>query len=1587
MPEHPVPPALPESTPRRRSRSALAVTAAFATAFAGAVVAPTAAVAAVGPDAPVVISEVYGGGGNAGGAFNRDFVELANVSDAPVDLSAYSVQYASATGSAWQVTPLTGITVPAGGQVLVGQATGADTTQPGFTADVEGSIPMSGSQGKVALVSDATALSGASGIAALPQVVDLVGWGGATHFAGAAAAPSTANGTSVARSASFANTGDNRADFTVGAPTPTGLTAPPVDPTDPPVDPTDPPVDPAIVAISDIQGTGDASPLVGQTVTTEGVVTAHYPTGGFQGYVIQTPGTGGALDLATHTASQAIFVYAPNATGEVALGDTVRVTGAVSEYYGLTQITAAPGAATRIDAQAAPTPASVGWPADAAQRESLESMLVAPQGDFTVSNTYATNQYGEVGLASGTTPLRQPTDAGRPGSPEGAAVTADNAARGVTLDDGTSINYLSAANSALTPAYVSLTEPVVVGASVTFTDPVIVDWRNNAWKLNATTPLSGDGTGTDGVAFANPRTAAPAEVGGDVRLASFNVLNYFTTLGTDSASCVAYKDRFGDGVTVREGCDQRGAWDSADLTRQQDKIVAAINALDADVVGLMEIENSAALGETPDEATATLVDALNAAAAGSTVWAYVPSSSELPAASEQDVITNAIIYRTAAVERVGDSRALGDQSGTGEAFVNAREPIGQVFTAKEGGDPFLFVVNHFKSKGSAGPWPGDADAGDGQGSSNESRVRQATALRDWVAQIQGDVDTVALAGDFNSYTQEDPLQVLYDAGYVDAAQAFEVDTSSYSFSGLSGSLDHILLSGAAKDRATGADIWNINSGESVALEYSRFRSHGTEFYAPDAYRSSDHDPVLVGLSAEAAPVELTLLGINDFHGRIDGNTVAFAGTVEQQRAAASGPTLFLSAGDNIGASLFASSVAKDQPTIDVLNALGLQATAVGNHEFDRGFDDLAGRVTDASDYPQLGANVYLKGTTTPALPEYALVDAGSLTVGVVGAVTEETPTLVSPAGVESLDFGDPVDAVNRVAGQLTDGDPSNGEADVIVALYHEGAGAGTPDGATLEEELAAGGAFAKLVNETAPEVAAIFTGHTHKEYAWSAPVPGTDRTRPVVQTGSYGANLGKITLSIDGATGEVTAHTEEIVKRTTTPTAELIATYPKVAAVDAIVKQALAAAAEVGNTAIGEVAADITTAFSGGSFVDGVWTGGTRDDRASESALAGEVGNMLRDSLSTLPNGADIGVTNPGGLRAELWDTQAEFGAAAVPGLPDGTVSFSQANAVLPFNNTLALVSLTGAQFTTMLEQQWQRAADGTVPQRPYLQLGLSDNVTYTFDATLPEGQRITSVTIDGEPLDPQATYRIGTFSFLATGGDNFRIFTEGTDYVDTGLLDYEAWMDYIADGSPLTPDFAKKGLEVTGVPETVTAGESVTFQVGRLDMTSRGAPQNTSLQVSLGDTALGEVPVTAGAATVTVTLPAGLPAGAATLTLTAPASGTVVQVPLEVEAAVPAVTTTTRLIALPPVHINRLLPATLLATVQQSDGARAQGVVEFREGDRLVATVPVRRGIAAYTLGRLDRGTHAYTATFVPADSDLVSASSSDPVRVRVLF
>ena len=327
----------------------------------------------------------------------------------------------------------------------------------------------------------------------------------------------------------------------------------------------------------------------------------------------------------------------------------------------------------------------------------------------------------------------------------------------------------------------------------------------------------------------------------------------------------------------------------------------------------------------------------------------------------------------------------------------------------------------------------------------------------------------------------------------------------------------------------------------------------------------------------------------------------------------------------------------------------------------------------------------------------------------------------------------------------------------------------------------------------------------------------------------------------------------------------------------------------VGLTAIGTQTTDITTAYTGGAYSGPgstyVGSGGVnsktgRDDRASESALGDLVANALRDTLAPTNLGAaQIGVVNPGGLRDELFHKQT-----GVEG--DGVITYAEANNVLPFVNNLWTTTLTGTQFKLLLEQQWQRDVNNNVPSRPYLQLGLSDNVTYTFDATLAEGSRITSITINGAPYDPAASYRIGTFSFLATGGDNFRAFLQGTNTRDSGLVDRDGWIAYLGSHKPVSPDFARQAVSVIPTPTTLDRSANASFTLSNLNLTSLGAPANSKVYVSLGGAALGSAAVTNGAATVNLPLSTAVPLGSQTLTVLACPSNTKVTIPVTVTGA-----------------------------------------------------------------------------------------------------
>jgi predicted extracellular nuclease len=632
------------------------------------------------------------------------------------------------------------------------------------------------------------------------------------------------------------------------------------------------------VTIAAIQGTNtDTSPYAGQTVTTEGVVTAAYPTGGFSGFFLETGGAGGTTaDDATPGASDAVFVYGSISAAQVTAGESVRVTGKVSEFAGETEISS-----PTVTQLGTPLPAVVAdtipWTdlATDAQKEAHEGELMAPQGDFTVSDNYDANYYGEFVLASGDTPLRQPTDAGTAGSAEAVAVAADNAARTVTLDDGSSLNYTSAANNGTPLPWLTPGNPVTIGSQVSFHQPVILEYRNSLWNFQPTKQVTDDGAAV--ATFSDLRTANqhPTAFSGD-SLATFNVENYFPMTGDKYVSsglgtCSFYNDRAGNHITVNTctGADgtspgPRGAADATSFARQQSKIVTGINRLGASVVSLEEIENSAWFGEPRDTALAGLVDALNTAA-GSTVWAYVPSPSadKLPPLDQQDVIRTAFIYKPAAVAPVGPSTVLTGDSDPGEPFSIAREPLAQGFKkiGATDADAFLVVANHWKSKGSGTPlYDGDLENTSSpavdQGSFNATRVREAQDVNTFASQTAATLGTsrIFLVGDFNSYTHEDPMQVLYGDGYTDLGSTYDAAEQTYSYNGLEGSIDHVLANPAAKAMVTGADVWQINAQEAVAYAYSRYNYNATLlFNGSDPFAASDHDPVIVGLTLPATP--------------------------------------------------------------------------------------------------------------------------------------------------------------------------------------------------------------------------------------------------------------------------------------------------------------------------------------------------------------------------------------------------------------------------------------------------------------------------------------------------------------------------------------------------------------------------------------------------------------------------------------------------------------------------------------------------------------------------------------------------------------
>ncbi len=851
--------------------------------------------------AGVVISQVYGGNGST---FARDYVELFNAGSSPVDISGWSVQYASATGtghfSGNGATALAGILQP-GQYYLVGLASSAaGAALP--AVDASGTSNLSGTNGKVVLVNVASGLSCNGGSAPCSaaqqaQIVDLVGYGSANYYESAAAPALTSTSALLRAAGGCTDSNSNAADFTAGTPAPRN-SATPLNPcgggvVNAPVvavcgsltvdagvggslalsaSDADSLVDQAAIVsapmagialsaitpatvdgesahvsllvdasvpagsypvqvrfanneaqsatcsasvtvqasaltpVHQIQGSGAASPLNGMTVTTSGVVTAVFPN--LKGYYLQDPSGDG--DTAT---SDGIFVYV-GGTSAVNVGDGIRLQATVTEYFGVTELTA-PANVVLMSTGNTVTPVPVSLPEPVnGDLERYEGMLVEIVTPMTVAQNYFQGRYGQVTLSAGGR-LFKPTNVHRPNSAAALDMAQDNARRVLILDDGSSLQnpnpipYIGADATLRAGDTVTQLVGVIDYGLITSSNPGPMDY-----KLHPVRPpvFSRD----------NPRTSAPEAVGGNIRVASANLLNYFTTISSGGAC-----------YPGNTAADCRGASTAAELQRQRDKMLAALAAVNADVFGFMELENN---GDTAVQDVATRLNAL----LGAGTYAVVPK----PAAAGStgtDAIRVGMIYKPGKLALAGP--ALSDTDA-----INNRPPLAQTFVAANG-EKFSVVVNHLKSKGCSSAAGADLDQGDGQGCYNDRRQQQADRLLQHfiplIKSTAGD-DDVLVIGDLNAYGMEDPVVMLTDGGLVNEAEKHLPGHYSYIFDGESGALDHVLATPALDTQVAGITEWHINADEPSVIDYNtEFKPQ--DLYSATPYRASDHDPVLVGL--------------------------------------------------------------------------------------------------------------------------------------------------------------------------------------------------------------------------------------------------------------------------------------------------------------------------------------------------------------------------------------------------------------------------------------------------------------------------------------------------------------------------------------------------------------------------------------------------------------------------------------------------------------------------------------------------------------------------------------------------------------------
>ncbi len=595
--------------------------------------------------------------------------------------------------------------------------------------------------------------------------------------------------------------------------------------------------DPATL-ISAVQGSGAASPLDGNVVTIEGVVVGDFqdttpePPNELNGFFVQEEDADADGNPAT---SEGVFVFDGTnpATAAVAIGDKVRVTGTVDEFGDApdtyTEIVGPLTVQVCSSGNTAPTPASIDLPVTAlSDYEKYESMSVSFVDELTVTEVFTLGRFGEVLLSEGGR-LPNPTHIAEPGAPA-QAVRDANILRSIVLDDG-----LTNQN----PDPVLYPEPGGLSASNTLRGGDTTTGLTGVMHyLDATEDFRVQPTGTITWSHDNPRPASPPAVTGTLTVVGSNTLNFFTSLDLGPDIC---------GPLDNQEC--RGADSANELTRQRDKLLNMLAALNADIVGLNELENNSGAnpaGDGTDVVLESIVDGLNTLL-GAGTYDFIDTGT-----IGGDAIKVGLIYKPATVTPVGAFAVL--DSTVDPTFIDTRSRpvLAQTFEENATGEQLTVAVNHLKSKGSACT-PDDPDTGDLAGNCNLTRTAAAQAEVNWLATDptgSGDTDFL-IVGDLNSYAKEDPIDAFLAGGFTDLADAFNADPYSYVFDGEWGYLDYALSSASLTPQVTSATEWHINADEPIVLDYNtEFKTAGqiTSFYDPAAFRVSDHDPMLVGLT-------------------------------------------------------------------------------------------------------------------------------------------------------------------------------------------------------------------------------------------------------------------------------------------------------------------------------------------------------------------------------------------------------------------------------------------------------------------------------------------------------------------------------------------------------------------------------------------------------------------------------------------------------------------------------------------------------------------------------------------------------------------